>query len=112
MTVHDHRLFNFPVDGKLPVNRRGRRSNQTYLQIYERNRYLVEAARHFPNQSDREVARRLRYRLAVYRDGRWRRTRSETWCPHPPDRLEATLWKLLRVRDAIPSEMTIRRALR
>jgi hypothetical protein len=90
---------------------RGKRTPQTLLLLDERDKFVVEARKFYVGLSDREVARRLRFRLSVYRDGRWRRTRSELWCPHPADRIEATLWKLLRARDAIPSTRTIRAAL-
>jgi hypothetical protein len=76
----------------------------------ERDQYLIEASRFFSG-SDREIARRLRSRLLIYREGRWRRTRSEIWNPHETGRLEGLLWQLLRVRDAIPCTHTIRLVL-
>jgi hypothetical protein len=72
---------------------------------------LRTAARFYPNQSDREIARQLRTALARYQCGRWRRTRSEIENPHPRERLDAVLWMLLRVRDSIPSERLIRLVL-
>ena len=93
------------------VGGRGRRSPRLLLELDERDRYLIEAAKFFPGLSDRETARLLRSRLQIYQQGRWRRSRSEIWCPHPADRVEAVLWALLRVRDAIPSERTIRAAI-
>jgi hypothetical protein len=91
---------------------RGRRTPATLLQLDERRRYLIEAAQFFPGSSDREIARRLRIALLRYREGAWRRTRAEALCPpRHAGRLDATLWCLLRVRDAIPSERTIRAVL-
>jgi hypothetical protein len=82
------------------------------LLLDERDRYLVEAARCYPGCSDREIARRLHVALSRYRDGRWRRDQSELTCPSQhAGKLTAVLWMLLRVRDHVPSEVTIRRAL-
>jgi hypothetical protein len=47
----------------------------------------------------------------VYHNGRWRRTCLDFRSLHPPEKIETLLWQLLRVRDAIPSTRTIRRAL-
>ena len=90
---------------------RGRRSPQTMFLINKRDKLLIEACRFFPGTSDREAARRLRTALLRYQTSRWRRTRTELGCPHDADRLDALLWMILRVRDHVPSEMTIRRAL-
>jgi hypothetical protein len=95
----------------VPFGGRGRRTPATLLVLDERDRYLIEAARaHFSGLSH-QTARSLRSRLLVYRQGRWRRSCSEVWNPHPAERIEAVLWMLLRVRDAIPSERTIRAVL-
>jgi hypothetical protein len=59
---------------------RGKRMPATLLAIDERDRYLIEAARHFPGASDRETARRLPIALLRYREGAWRRTRVEALC--------------------------------
>jgi hypothetical protein len=69
---------------------------------------LVEAVKHFPGLSHRETAHRLRSRLLLYRRGRWRRSRVDLARPHPTERLEATLWQLLRVADRVASERLIR----
>ena len=53
-------------------DRRGKRTPATLLQPDERDRYLIEAACHFPGLSDREVGRRLRSRLLIYQQGAWR----------------------------------------
>jgi hypothetical protein len=91
---------------------RGKRTPSTLLAIDERDALLVEAALQFSGLSQREQARRLRSALSIYRDGRWRRDRSELTCP-PQHRgkLTAVCWTLLKVRDFVPSERTIRAAL-
>ena len=96
----------------LPVGR-GHRSPQTLQMICERDTLLREAAKYFPGASDREAARQLRIALSRYRDGRWRRDRSEATCPvQNQGKLTALLYPLLRTRDHVPSVMTIRRAFR
>jgi hypothetical protein len=88
------------------------RTPRVQLIIDERNRYLRGAARFYPGASDREVARRLRIALATYQAGRFRRDRSDLTCPvQHKGKLTAILWMILKVRDAVPSEITIRRAL-
>ena len=90
----------------------GQRSPSTLLMLDERDRYVIEAAAHFQGLSDREIARRLRTAMLRYRDGPWRRDRSELTCPpQHAGKLAGVLWMLLRVRDHVPSDMTIRRAL-
>jgi hypothetical protein len=95
-----------------PIAGRGRRSPQTLLLIDERDRYLREAARHFEGLSDREAARRIRTALMRFREGAWRRLRTEALCPESlKGRLEGVLWCVLKVRDYVPSERLIRAAL-
>ena len=90
----------------------GQRSPSTLLQVDERDRYLVEAARFYPGPSHREIARRLRSALSISRNGRWRRDCSEATCPiQHRDKLTAILWAILKTRDALVSDRTIRRAL-
>ncbi|SIN97223.1 hypothetical protein SAMN05443247_01096 [Bradyrhizobium erythrophlei] len=94
----------------LPIGA-GHRTPQTMLLLDERDRYLREAARFFPGCTDREIARRLHIALSTYRGGRFRRDRKDT-CPiQYRGTLREQLYLLLRVRDRVPSEMTIRRAL-
>jgi hypothetical protein len=93
------------------VDGRGRRTPSTMLQLDERDHFLREAARFFPFFSQREVARRLRTALLRYQTGRWRRERADVECPHAAGKLTAVLWMLLKVRDHVPSERTIRVAL-
>ena len=95
----------------VPVDGRGHRSWNTKLLIDERDRYLIEAAKFYPGCRDREVARRLRSALAIYRAGRWRRDCSEALCPHAAGTVTAALWRLLKVCDAVPSDRLIRGVL-
>ena len=91
---------------------RGRRTPATLLRLDERNRYLVEASKHYVGLSDCEIARQLRLALSRYRGGRWRRDRSELTCPvQHRGKITEVLYCLLRVRDSLPSERTIRAAL-
>jgi hypothetical protein len=91
----------------------GQRTPATLLAIDERNRWLAEAAALFmPDQSSRATARRLHVALARYRQGPWRRHRVEDQCPaRLRGRIEQYLWLVLRARDAIPSESTVRAAI-
>lgn len=95
----------------VPLDGRGRRSPQTRLLLDERDRLLIEAARFYPGLSHREAARQIRIALLRYQTGRFRRSRLALTCPHQAGRLDAVLWMILKVRDAIPSERSIRRAL-
>ena len=98
--------------GAMPVDGRGRRSNETLLRLDERDKLLVEIARRFfPDLSHLEAAHRLRSRLLIYRNGRWRRTRTELRCPHPAEKLDALLWSLMKSRDAVPAVRSIRAIL-
>jgi hypothetical protein len=90
----------------------GCRTPQTLLLIDERDALVRDAARFYPGLSHREIARRLRTALLVYRDCRWRHDQSELTCPpQHAGKLTAVLWKLLKVRDFVPSERTVRAAL-
>jgi hypothetical protein len=94
-------------------DRRGKRSDATRQAIDARNRLLIEAAsRHFAGQSSRSAASALRGALVRYREGAWRRHRVEDQCPaRLCGRIEGHCWMILRARDYVPSERTIRRAL-
>jgi hypothetical protein len=96
----------------MPLDGRGRRSNETLLRIDERRALLVEiATRFYPGVKHRQIAHRLRRSWLLYQQARWRRTCIELRCPHDPERLDAALWCLLKIKDYVSSEMTIRRAL-
>jgi hypothetical protein len=95
-----------------PVDGRGQRTEQTRRILDARNALLVQiACRFYPGVTIRQTANRLRSRLLIYRNGRWRRTSSAEQSPHDADSLDDALWCLLRIRDHVPSTMTIRRAL-
>ena len=80
--------------------------------INRRDALLAEAAKFYPGLSHRETARQLRSALIRFREGRWRRDRSEATCPeHHAGKLPELLWRPLRVRDAAPSARTIRLVL-
>ena len=102
-----------PLRHSVVPDGRGHRTPQTMMLLDERDALLIEAARRFfSGMSHRETAHRLRSRLLIYQNGRWRRTSAELKPPHDVDSLDAALWCLLRIRDHVPSEMTIRRVLR
>jgi hypothetical protein len=94
-------------------DRRGKRLADTMLALGERDRWLAEAASRFlPDQSSRSAARILRTRLLRYQQGAWRRERTaETVPPRRRDRLDGHFWMILRARDHVPSERTIRAAI-
>lgn len=96
-----------------PLTGPGRRSIETLLALSERDRLLREmVARFFPDLSQREAARQVRTRLLRFSTGAWRRERACPFCPaRHAGTLSELLWRLLRARDAIPSEATVRRAL-
>jgi hypothetical protein len=96
-----------------PIDRRGRRLAETVLVIGERDRWFAEAAGLFMrDQSSRAAAHRLHVALARYREGAWRRERTAETVPLcRRSRLDGHLWMILRARDAIPSERTIRAAI-
>lgn len=96
-----------------PTGAPGHRSPQTLAALAERAALLRKAAdRFFPGASQREAARRLREAMSRYREGRWRRERTEPQCPVRHDeKVTALFWQLLRLHDAVPSISTIRRAL-
>ena len=97
----------------VPVDGRGRRTEETLSRIAERDRLLRAAAdRFYPGTSQREAARRLHQAISRYSCCAWQRERADLACPpRHAGKLTALLWQLLKVRDAIPSEPTVRRAL-
>ena len=101
-----------PLRHPLVPDGRGHRTPATLLVLDERDALLIEAAKFYPGASDREIARQLRTALSTYRNGRWRRDRSEATCPvQHRGKLTATLWAILKTKDALVSDRTIRRAL-
>jgi len=102
-----------PLRHPVVVDGRGQRSPRTVLMLTVRDYLLCEACRrHFPGLSQREAARLIRIALIRYRQGRFRRERTCDACPAcHAGKLTGVLWLLLKIRDAIPSEMTVRRAI-
>ena len=95
-----------------PFVGRGHRSVTTLAAISERDRLLRAAAKlHRIGMSDRQAAAMLRTKLGRYRAGAWRRTRADLTGRHPADRLEAWAWAILKNRDVLVSERSIRAAL-
>jgi hypothetical protein len=81
------------------IDRRGKRSDAT-LQAF------------MPGWSSRAAAHALHTALSRYQCGAWRRHRIEDQCPaRLCGKLEAHCWHILRARDAVPSERTIRAAI-
>jgi hypothetical protein len=75
-----------------------------------RNDIIREAAeRFFPNGSCVEKANRLHFELARYAATSWLRDRTSDECPHSG--LRGHLWRILKVRDHVPSARQLRRVL-
>jgi hypothetical protein len=102
------------LDTAAPLgNRRGHRSPQTMLTLDERAGLLRETARlFFSGESAREAAHRLHQALIRYECGAWRRDRSELTCPQRHrGRIEAHLWRILKVAGRVPGEEAIRKII-
>lgn len=96
-----------------PLDLRGRRTPADVLARAIRDHLLRTAAdRYCRGLSDRSAAEMIRTKLARYREGAFRRHRSED---QMPEKLRGTLngmfWELLMVRDAVPCNRTVRAAL-
>ncbi|MGY3605138.1 MULTISPECIES: hypothetical protein [unclassified Bradyrhizobium] len=90
----------------------GRRLPETLAVLAERDRLLVEAAtRHLAHLSNAAAAKHLHRALCRYREGAWQRDRVAIECPaRHLGKFNAVLWAILKLRDHVPSERTIRRA--
>jgi hypothetical protein len=76
----------------------------------QRDHLLKEAASFLPAGSAREKGDWVHERLGRYRNGRWRTgDRLLRDNPHAPSCLDAILWRLLRVKDHVPSAELIRK---
>jgi hypothetical protein len=96
-----------------PVDARGRRPPADVLARAIRDHLLRTAADRFcAGMKHRPAAAKLRTKLIRYREAAWRRDRVEVQCP---DRHRGSvtelLWTILNIRDAVPSDRTIRAAL-
>jgi hypothetical protein len=91
----------------------GHRSADTLLRLDERDRYLREAASRFCiGMSDRQASEFLRMKLTRYRSGAWRRHQAENLMPPKlAGRIEASCWRILKCRDAIPGDRLVRDVL-
>ena len=97
----------------VPFDGRGQRPPADVLARAIRDHLLRTAADRFcAAASQREAATMLRTKLIRYRERAWRRNRVEVQCP---DRHRGTvtelLWTILKIRDAVPCDRTIRAAL-
>ena len=90
-----------PLRHPLVPDGRGHRTPQTLPFIDERDTLLREAADRFcVGMSDRQAAAMLHAKLARYREGAWRRDRSEALCPpRLAGRIDALMWMVLTVSD-------------
>src|SRR5262245_52485702 len=98
----------FSLDGRSRA-----RTPALRLLLDERDHLFRKAAARFcVGMSDRQAAAMLRTALSRYRNGRWQRDRAEATCPvQHKGKLTEALWLLLKTRDAIPSERSVRAAL-
>jgi hypothetical protein len=102
-----------PLDDATVVDRRGRRRPETLEAIEVRNRLLIDAAStHMPGRSSRAAAHKLHAVLSRYREGAWRRERTSESVPlRHQGRIEEVCWSILKLRDVVPAERTIRAAI-
>jgi hypothetical protein len=93
---------------------RGQRSQQVLDALHRRDELLREAAaRFYAGMSARTAAVMLHRELARYASLAWRRDRIEVQCPaRHVGRIAEQCWLVFAVRDHVPSERVIRRALR
>jgi hypothetical protein len=96
-----------------PVDGRGHRSPADVLARAVRDHLLRTAAdRLLDAKSDRGAADRLRTLLIRYRECGWRRDRVLAQCPdRHRGKINELFWQLLKIRDAIPCDRTLRTAL-
>ena len=97
----------------VPVDARGRRPPADVVARTIRDHLLRTAAARFcVGVSDRQAAMMLRAKLDRYRLGAWRRDRVEVQCPaRLKGALNELFWTLLKIRDAVPGDRTVRAAL-
>jgi hypothetical protein len=102
-------------DDAAPADFRGKRHNHTLRLIRAREILLMEAARYFPSDSDRETARQLLDALKIYAAGRWQRDRAREACLPPPkeyaDTYRLLFWALLKLHDHVPGDRVVRTAV-
>src|SRR6476469_647776 len=93
-----------------PVDARGRRPPSDVLARTIRDYLLRTAAARFcVGMTHRPAAAFLRTKLVRYREGAWRRERIADVCPaRHRGTINELLWTMLKIRDAIPCDRTIR----
>ena len=96
-----------------PIDGRGRRPPADVLARAIRDHMLRTAADRFcVGMKDRPAATILRTKLIRYRETAWQRERVEERCPaRHRGTITELIWTVLKVRDAIPSDRTIRAVL-
>ena len=97
----------------VPIDGRGHRSIKTLAALACRDHLLRKAAHRFcVGMSDRQAAATLHTKLSRYMECAWRRERTADLCPvRHRGTISEVLWMILKTRDVVPSEMTIRRAI-
>lgn len=92
---------------------RGQRSAELLDALARRDELIrTAAARFLPEMSARSAAAALHAALARYSGLGWRRDRIEVKCPaRHVGRITEWCWMILKMRDHVPSERVIRRAL-
>jgi hypothetical protein len=95
-----------------PVDYRGKRHNHTLRLIRARDLLLMEAARYFPSDSDRETARRLLDALKIYAAGRWQRDAPLARCPPQyAGTYRLLFWAIFKLHDHLPCDRVVRAAV-
>jgi hypothetical protein len=101
-------------DDAAPADYRGKRYDHPLRLIRARDILLMESARDFPSDSDRETSRRLLDALKVYRNGRWQRDSAREGCLPPPKEYAGTyrllFWAILKLHDHVPCDRVVRTA--
>lgn len=97
-----------------PPRGRGRRLPETLAALAARDDLIrIARARFWPDASEREAAREIAAGIARYTGTAWVRERLADQVPtRHAGRPAAIWWKLLSIRDHVPSPETVRRALR
>ena len=81
------------------------------LLIRAREILLMESARYFPSDSDRETARRLLDALKIYAAGRWQRDSASEACPPQyAGTYRLLFWAIFKLHDHVPCDRVIRTA--
>lgn len=100
-------------DARARIDRRGKRLPSTRTDLMLRDAFIADAVlAFFPALSATSAARELSRRMSLYHGGAWRRHRAEAQLPaRLVGRPEELFWHIFRLRDAVPSQRVIRRAI-